>query len=89
VLGRVLKNPMMESVLTVVDSELITSVLLGEIVAIQSLLDSAMSISLTATVSVILPGTRKSISPNVSGSLTNSYAVASWFVIVFCFVGVE
>ena len=62
----------MLSVFLVEVLELITSVLCGEMTAIQSLLDSAIAISFAATVPVILPGTKKSISPNSSGSLTKS-----------------
>ena len=63
---------MIASVFLVEVLELITSLLCGETTAIQSLLDSATLISFVAPAAVILPGTKKSISANSSGSKTRS-----------------
>ena len=67
-----LKKSTTASVFLVDVFEFTTSVLSGEMTAIQSLLDSAIAISFAATVELILPGTKKSISPNSSGSFTRS-----------------
>ena len=77
VLGSLLKKSTTLSVLLLLESELITSERSGEQTTIQSLLAYEIAIKPTALTLEILPGTRKSISPKISGSLTKSYPASN------------